>query len=165
MNKAVELHLDGHNPTRIARETGFKQAEVLEYLAEFKDIAKNDELLRERGREVVHDFDEQQNKIQREMWRLADDAETNGDLKVRATVLKNISDVQAKRVEVLQKSGVLADNKIVEEMAETEEKMRILMGILRDVTRTCDHCRIEVARRLSDVAGKSEEIVVVVPEQ
>lgn len=160
-NKVVELHLEGHSPNVIARKLNYKYKEVVEHISEFNEIAKNDEMLRERGRERVHDYDESINRVQREMWRLAQDAEDAGDLKTRGTILKSIADTQAKRVEVLQKSGVLADNKIVEEMAATEEKMRVLMGILREVSRHCDNCRVEVARQLSMLAGKTEEIVVI----
>ena len=39
--------------------------------------------------------------------------------------------------------------------------MQILMGILREVTGKCNHCKVEVARRLSQVAGKAEPIPTV----
>jgi len=160
-NKVIELHLEGHSPNVIAKKLSYKYKEVVEHIAEFNEISKNDEMLRERGRQSVHNYDESINRVQREMWRLAQDAEDAGDLKTRGTILKSIADTQAKRVEVLQKSGILADNKIVEEMAATEEKMRVLTEILREVSRHCDNCRVEVARQLSMLAGRTEEIVVV----
>ncbi len=36
MNKVVEELLKGNNPTQIAALTGFKRAEVLEYIDEWK---------------------------------------------------------------------------------------------------------------------------------
>jgi len=160
-NKVIELHLEGHSPNVIAKKLNYKYKEVVDHIGEFNEIAKSDEMLRERGREMVHDYDESINRVQREMWRLAQDSEDAGDLKTRGTVLKAIADTQAKRVEVLQKSGVLADNKIVEEMAATEEKMRALTEIVREVSRHCDNCRVEIARKLSMLAGQAEEIVVI----
>ena len=32
------------------------------------------------------------------------------------------------------------------------------MGILRDVTSNCNHCKFEVARRLTEVTGKVEPV-------
>ncbi len=161
MHKVITLHLEGRNPTAIANSTGLLRKDVLNYVEEFKDIAKDDQLLRSRAQEVVHEFDGQYNKIISEFWDLIKDAENADDLKVRSTALKALADVQAKRVEVLQKSGLLSDAALGDEMAEMEERQDKLIAILRDVTSKCNHCKSEVARRLTGVTGKVEPIMVV----
>lgn len=160
-HNVIKYHLEGRNATWIARSTGLLRKDVTKYVEEFKRVAKNDDLLRERAQEVVHEFDGQQSRVISAMWDVAEDAEEKGDLKTRATVLKSISDVTAKRVEVLQKSGLLSDAALGDEMAEIEEKQEKLVAILREVTAHCNKCKIEVARRLSDVTGKAEPIQVV----
>ena len=40
MNKVVEELLKGNTPTQIATVTGFKRAEVLEYIEEWKQVVK-----------------------------------------------------------------------------------------------------------------------------
>lgn len=165
MHKVVTLHLEGRNPTAIAKVTGVQRKDVLNYIQEFKDIAKDDDLLRARASEVVHEFDAQYNRIISEFWEVIKDAEAADNLKTRTTALKSLADVQAKRVEVLQKSGLLSDAALGDEMADMEERQEKLIAILREVTANCNKCKIEVARRLADVTGKVEPIVVVESER
>lgn len=163
MDKVVRLHLQGRNPTAIARDLNIQRKQVLAYVDEFNQVAKNDDLLRARAQEVVHEFDAQQNRIIDELWSVVKDAEDADDLKTRATALKSLSDITAKRVEVLQKSGLLSDAALGDEMAELEEKQEKLIAILRDVTAHCNKCKMEVARRLADATGRVEPIMVVDP--
>ena len=160
MNEVITLHLEGRNPSWIAKNKGIKRADVLQYIEDFKQIAKDDELLRARAQEVVHEFDQQHNRILSNMWEAHDEAEQAGDNKTRVTALKSLSDIAAKRVEVLQKSGLLSDAAIGDQMAEMEEQHEQLIAILKEVTSKCDHCKFEVAHRLSLITGKVEPVTV-----
>ena len=154
MHKVVTLHLEGRNPSWISKQLGMKRADVLNYIDEFKQIAKDDDLLRARAQEVVHEFDQQHNRIISELCGVVDAAEDAGDIKTQATALKSLSDISAKRVEVIQKSGLLSDAALGDEMAELEDRQEKLIAILREVTADCNHCKFEVARRLSEIDGK-----------
>jgi hypothetical protein len=98
--------------------------------------------------------------IIRELWETMEQADLNNDFKLKATVLKSLADVEGKRVDLLQKAGLLDNQQIGDEVIEMEKKHEILIGILREVTSDCPHCKVEVARRLSSVTGKTETIVV-----
>jgi hypothetical protein len=161
MNTAVGYYLEGRNETWISREMGIARKDVLNYIDDFKQIAKDNDLLRARAQEVVHEFDLQHNRIISSMWEVVSDAEQKNDLRTRATALKSLSDITAKRVEVLQKSGLLSDAALGDEMAELEDKQNKLIAILRDVTAHCDRCKMEVAKRLAEATGKVEPIMVV----
>jgi len=155
MHRVITLHLEGRNPQWIAKSLNMKPKDVLNYIQEFKEIAKSDDLLRARAQEVVHEFDQQHNRIISSLWEVVEEAEQAADgLKTRATALKSLSDISAKRVEVLQKSGLLSDAALGDEMAEMEDRQDKLIAILREVTADCNHCKFEVARRLADVDGK-----------
>lgn len=160
MHRVVTLHLEGRNPTAISKMTGFKRADVLNYIQEFKEVAKDDNLLRARAQEVVHEFDQQHNRIISSLWEVVDEAEAKGDIKTQATALKSLSDISAKRVEVLQKSGLLSDAALGDEMAELEDRQDKLMAILREVTANCNKCKFEVAARLTQITGKVESVAV-----
>ena len=45
-------------------------------------------------------------------------------------------------------------------MAETERKQDILVKILKEVTATCPKCKMEVAKRLSQITGVVEPVVI-----
>jgi len=164
VHEVIKYHLEGRNATWIAKNTGVARKDVLNYVEQFKSVAKDDDLLRARAQEVVHEFDGQHNRIISELWDVVEEATDKNDLKTRATALKSLSDISAKRVEVLQKSGLLSDAALGDEMAEIEEKQEKLVAILREVTAHCNKCKVEVARRLADVTGKVEPITIVEPE-
>jgi hypothetical protein len=69
-----------------------------------------------------------------------------------------IADVEQKRIDMLQKAGLLENNEMSAQLLETERKQEILMSILKEVTSECNHCKMEVAKRLSEVTGKVEPI-------
>jgi predicted translin family RNA/ssDNA-binding protein len=155
MHRVITLHLEGRNAAWIAKNLGMKPKDVLNYIQEFKEIAKSDDLLRARAQEVVHEFDQQHNRIIASLWDVVEEAESATDgLKTRATALKSLSDISAKRVEVLQKSGLLSDAALGDEMAEMEDRQDKLIAILREVTSDCNHCKFEVHRRLQQIDGK-----------
>ena len=62
---------------------------------------------------------------------------------------------------MLQKAGFLEDNELAERMLDNEKKQLMLVNILKEVTSKCDKCRVEVARRLSAVTNRVEEIIVI----
>jgi small nuclear ribonucleoprotein (snRNP)-like protein len=160
MNKVVAAHLKGDNPTQIAKITGLKRAEVLEYIEEWRVVAQNNKTIQARATEALTSMDEHYNMIIRELWETMEQADLNNDFKLKATVLKSLADVEGKRVDLLQKAGLLDNQQIGDEVIEMEKKHEILIGILREVTSDCPHCKVEVARRLSSVTGKTETIVV-----
>lgn len=161
MNKVVELHLKGENPTAIARQLSMQRKDVMSYLNEFKEIARNDDGLRDRSREIVHEFDQHQNLVVKRMWETVEQADMGNDFKTKGAILKNIADIEARRVDTLQKAGLLSDAGLADEMAEMEEKQEMLISILREVTSQCDHCKYEVAKRLAKITGQAQPIVVV----
>lgn len=160
MNTVVAAHLKGDNATAIARSTGMKRAQVIEYIDEWKLIAQNNKAIQARATEALTGMDEHYNMIIRELWEVLEEADMNNDLKTKTTVLKNLADVEGKRVDLLQKAGLIDSQHAGEEVIEMERKHEILIGILREVTSECPHCKVEVARRLSKVTDKTETIVV-----
>lgn len=171
INKVATIYHKGNtNPTAIAKELGLKRAEVLSLIEEWKDIARNDTDVRAQAAEVLQAVIQHYAMLIAEGWSTIEQADTASDLKTKATLIKAIADIEAKKVDMLQKAGLYDDAALGDELAEMEEKQQILIGILKDVTSNCDNCKFEVARRLSRVTGKTEPIHIdaiegeVVPE-
>lgn len=160
MNDVVSAHLKGDNPTQIAKVTGMKRAEVIEYLDEWKAIAQNSKTIQARAYEALTSMDEHYNMIIRELWETAEQADLADDYKVKSSVLKNLADVESKRVDLLQKAGLIDNEEASREVEDMRQKHEVLINILREVTADCPHCKMEVAKRLSQVTGKTETIVV-----
>jgi hypothetical protein len=160
MNKVVEELLKGNSPTQIANSTGFKRAEVIELIDEWKEVVHNDVSLRGRAKEAISGADQHYAMLIKEAWKTVEDADTQGQLNVKAGALKLIADIETKRITMLQAVGVLENNEIASQIAETERKQEILVGILKEVTAGCPKCKLDVAKRLSQITGIVESVVI-----
>ncbi len=96
----------------------------------------------------------------KEAWKTVEDADQLGQLSVKATSLKLIADIEGKRIGMLQEVGLLDNVELATQLAETERKQDILVKILKEVTATCPKCKMEVAKRLSQITGIVEPIVI-----
>jgi hypothetical protein len=160
MNKVVEELLKGNNPTQIATLTGFKRAEVVELIGEWKSVVHNDTASRERAKEAISGADQHYAMLIKEAWKTVEDADQSGQLNVKSNALKLIADIETKRIGMLQQVGLLDNAEIATQIAETERKQEVLVKILKDVTASCPKCKLEVAKRLSQITGIIEAVVV-----
>lgn len=159
--KVQEQWLKGNKqPGTIAKNLGLKRVEVLDYIEETKAIWRNDDAVKERAAEVLHEVDESLDLVIDRSWETVEQADETGDLKTKATVLKNIADVQLKKVEMHQKAGLYDDAALGDELAEAEEKWEAMKKILLEVTANCEHCHFEVRRRLSRFEKTPETILI-----
>jgi hypothetical protein len=161
MNKVVEELLKGNNPTQIAALTGFKRAEVLGYIDEWKDVVKNDSGARERAKQAISGADQHYAMLIKEAWKTVEDADQAGQLNVKATALKLIADIEGKRIGMLQEVGLLDNVELANQIAETERKQEILVGILKDVSAEYPQVRKEIMRRLAQITGVVEPIEII----
>jgi hypothetical protein len=160
MNKVVQELLKGNSATQIATLTGFSRKDVLGYIDEWKSVVHNDLNMRERAREAISGADQHYDMLIKEAWKTAEDADTQGQLSVKAGALKLIADIETKRIGMLQSVGVLENNELASQIAETEHKQEILVGILKEVTAGCPKCKLEVSKRLSQITGIVESVVI-----
>ena len=160
MNKVVEELLKGNNPTQIAVVTGFKRAEVLEYIEEWKSVVHNDTSSRERAKEAISGADQHYAMLIKEAWKTVEDADQTGQLGIKSGALKLIADIETKRIAMLQSVGVLENTQMASQIAETERKQDILVGILKEVTAGCPKCKLDVAKRLSQITGIVESVLI-----
>src|SRR6478609_8747465 len=88
MNNVVEAMLKGgDNPTKIARELGMPRKKVLDYMDEWRRIAKNHPDVKGKAMEALTSMDLHYNMIINKMWEIVD---TEPENRTRATVLKNL---------------------------------------------------------------------------
>ena len=139
MNKVVAEFIKGNNPNQIAKQLALKPAQVTQLLNNWRELIQGDSGIKERAREALGAADQHYSMIINEAWN---------------------TDVEQKRIDMLQKAGVLEKNDMADAILETERKQEVLVGILRDVTSSCNTCKQEVARRLKEVTGKVEVINV-----
>lgn len=160
MNKVVAEFIKGSNVNQIAKTFQLKPMQVNQMLSNWRELMQGDTGIRERAKEALGAADQHYSMIIKEAWRTVEQADEQDALNVKAQSLKLVADVEGKRIDMLQKAGVLEKNEMAEQILETERKQEVLVGILRDVTSSCQHCKQEVARRLSEVTNRVEVISV-----
>lgn len=70
-------------------------------------------------------------------------------------------DIESKRIDMLQKAGLLENKELAEEMVEIERRQEVLVGILRDIASEHPEVRDLIMFRLSEAAKDNEVITVV----
>lgn len=160
MNKVVAELLKGNNPTQIATITGLQRKQVLELIDDWKQVVHNDTSARDRAKEAVSGADQHYAMLIKEAWKTVEDADQAGQLGTKATALKLIADIETKRIGMLQQVGLLDNAELATQIAESERKQDILVKILKEVTSSCSKCKLEVAKRLSQISGVVEPVII-----
>ena len=160
MNKVVEELLKGNSATQISTITGLQRKEVIELIDEWKTVIHNDNSTRDRAKEAISGADQHYAMLIKEAWKTVEDADQAGQLAVKSGALKLIADIETKRITMLQSVGLLENNEIASQLAETERKQDVLVKILKEVTSSCPKCKLDVAKRLSQITGIVEAVII-----
>jgi hypothetical protein len=161
MNKVVAKYLEGSDPTKISKELSLPRTKVVAYLEEWKIMASNNAAIRERAREALVAADTHYNKLIQQTYEVIDDATTTANLSAKTTAIKLVLDIESRRIDMLQKAGLLENKELAEEMLAIEKRQDILMNILKDIAAEHPEIRDKIMRRLSD-ASRNEEVITIV---
>jgi hypothetical protein len=161
VNKVVEKYLAGNEPTQISKELDMPRQKVVAYINEWRAMAADNAAIRARAKEALVGADAHYNKLIQKAYEVIDDATTTANLNAKTSAIKLVLDIESKRIDMLQKAGLLENKELAEEMLEIERKQEILVGILRDVAAEHPEVRDEIMRRLSAVSKEQEVITVV----
>lgn len=161
MNKVVAKYLEGNDPTKISKELGLPRQRVVSFLDEWKVMASNNAAIRERAREALVAADTHYNKLIGQTYEVIDEATTTANLSAKTTAIKLVLDIESRRIDMLQKAGLLENKELAEEMIEIENRQEILMNILKDIAAEHPEVRDKIMRRLSEASRKNETITVV----
>jgi hypothetical protein len=160
MNKVVEELLKGNTTTQISRALDIPRAQVETHIQTWKELVQDNSAIKARAKEALAGADEHYNMLIKEAWNVVSEAGLAAELNTKNAALKLIADIEAKRIDMLNKAGVLENNSMADEILENERRQEVLVSILRDVTSSCDHCKFEVAKRLSEVTGRVEAVII-----
>jgi hypothetical protein len=161
VNKVVEEYLKGNDPTQISKDLVIPRQKVVAHINEWKQMASDNAIIRARAKEALAGADTHYNKLIQKAYEVIDDATTTANLPAKTSAIKLVLDIEAKRIDMLQKAGLLENKELAEEMLEIERKQDILVGILRDIASEYPQIRDEIMRRLSDVSKEREVITIV----
>jgi hypothetical protein len=125
-----EYLLKGTNdPTKIAKDLGIPRKDVVLYIAEWRKAAKDSDV-KERAIELLWEMDKSYDQLINELWIVHAEAIAPRD---KNAALKTISEIIAKRQEVLQKAGLYDDAEMGDALALAEEQMEGIKALLKAV--------------------------------
>jgi hypothetical protein len=172
MEEIAKRHLKAHSPLKIARDLGIKVVEVNQNIALWREIVQKDMESRDSARDHLNEMVQRFTALIETLNENLDDLKSydySGDGKQSAakfesisgqinTTVRNIADLDSKRVDLLQKAGLLDNTALGDELAERERREEILIDILRNDL--CPECRVAVARKLQAVTNEVEAVVI-----
>jgi hypothetical protein len=161
VNTVVGEYLKGNDPTKISKELAIPRQTVVNYINEWKVMASANDAIRARAKEALAAADTHYSKLISKSYEVIDEASMTNNLSAKTQAIKLVMDIESKRIDMLQKAGLLENKELAEEMVQIERRQEVLMGILRDIASEYPQIRDEIMRRLSDIARDNEVITIV----
>ena len=162
VNKVVGEYLKGSDPTKISKQLDIPRTKVTALIKEWQVMASDNSAIRARAKEALAAADEHYSRLIGQAYEVIEEATTTANLGAKTNGIKLVMDLESKRIEMLQKAGLLENKELAEEMLEIERRQEILMGILKDVAAEHPEIRDKIMQRLSDASQKMNETVTIV---
>ena len=151
VNKVASEYLKGSDASEISKILNIPRTKVTELLTDWRVMAANNQAIHARAKEALAGADQHFSSLIKKAYEVIDSADTTANLTAKTTSIKLIADIESKRLEMLQKAGLLDNQELADELLETERKQEILISILKEVTSSCESCRPKVLTKLSQV--------------
>ena len=161
VNQVVEEYLKGNDPTVISKQLAIPRQKVVTLINEWKVMASANDAIRARAKEALAAADTHYSKLVSRTYEVIDEASMTNNLSAKTAGIKLVMDIESKRIDMLQKAGLLENKELAEEMMEIEKRQEILVSILKDIASEHPEIRDEIMRRLSAFAKDNEVITVV----
>ena len=161
VNQVVEEYLKGNDPTVISKQLAIPRQKVVTLINEWKVMASANDAIRARAKEALAAADTHYSKLVSRTYEVIDEASMTNNLSAKTAAIKLVMDIESKRIDMLQKAGLLENKELAEEMIEIERRQEVLVGILRDIASEHPEVRDIIMKRLSAIAKEGEVITIV----
>lgn len=161
VNIVVEEYLKGNDPTQISKELSIPRQRVVAYIDEWKVSASNNAAIRARAKEALAGADQHYGILISKSYEVIDEASMTNNLSAKTAAIKLVMDIESKRIDMLQKAGLLENKELADEMVQIEKRQEVLVGILKDIAATHPEVRDLIMRRLSSISKEDEVITVI----
>lgn len=146
MNEIVLEHLKGRTPTQIAKEKHLTRQQVQDYIDEWRVLVSNNVSISERARDALSGADLHFSELIAKAYEVIEGSDLTGNLNAKTNGIKLILDIEAKRIDMFQRAGVLNDKELANQYAEMEKRYDAMKAILN--TLLCDPCKHKVLTEL-----------------
>ena len=161
VNQVVTEYLKGNDPTIISKELDIPRTRVVSLINEWKVMASANDAIRARAKEALVGADTHYTKLITKAYEVIDEASLSTNLSAKTAGIKLVLDIESRRIDMLQKAGLLENKELAEEMIEIERRQEVLVGILRDIASEHPEIRDIIMNKLSSIAREGEVITIV----
>ena len=161
VNQVVEEYLKGNDPTVISKQLDIPRQRVVTLINEWKVMASANDAIRARAKEALAAADTHYSKLVSRTYEVIDEASMTNNLSAKTAAIKLVMDIESKRIDMLQKAGLLENKELADEMLEIENRQEVLVGILRDIASSHPEVRDLIMRKLSTISKENEVITVI----
>jgi len=161
VNLVVGEYLKGSDPTKISKELSIPRQKVVSYLNEWKAMAADNAAIRARAKEALVVADTHYSKLIEKAYEVIDEATMTANLNAKSGAIKLVMDLESRRIDMLQKAGLLENKELAEEMLEIENRQEILINILKDIASEHPEIRDKIMSRLSQATKPGETVTIV----
>jgi hypothetical protein len=158
VNKVASEYLKGNDPSEISTSLDIPRVKVVNLLNDWRSMVANNEAIHSRAREALVGADQHYSSLIKKSYEVIDSADMASNLNAKTTAIKLIADIEAKRIDMLQKAGLLDNKEIAEQITQMEQKHDILIKILKEVASKYPDARDEIMKRLSEI--KNEVVII-----
>lgn len=161
VNKVVGEYLKGSDATKISKELAIPRQKVVSYIKEWQQMATDNAAIRARAKEALVAADTHYGKLIEKAYEVIDEATTTANLGAKTGGIKLVMDLESRRIDMLQKAGLLENKELAEEMVEIEERQQMLISILKDIAAEHPEVRDKIMQRLSKATKPGETVTIV----
>lgn len=160
MERVAEMTMQGLSATAISKQTGIARKEVILLQEDYRVALSNDSEARDMARDHLNMMVKHFDGLIKRFYDLVDEIDTldfgHQVAAQKNAALKAIGELEAKRVDALQKAGLLESAELGDELAEAEEKRDILVNIIKE--EVCPACRIKIGQSIARVSGQVDTV-------
>lgn len=158
VNQVATEYLKGLDSAEISRQLDLPRPKVMSLLNDWRSMISNNQAIHMRAKEALAGADQHYSSLIKKAYEVIEAADSTANLTAKTTSIKLIADIETKRLEMLQKAGLLDNKEIAEQIIEMERKHDILIKILKDIATSHPEIREEIMKRLSEI---QTEVVVI----
>ena len=151
VNSVATEYLKGLDASQISKQLDIPRPKVMSLLNDWRAMAANNQAIHARAKEALAGADQHFSSLIKKSYEVIDVADQNANLGAKTQAIKLIADIESKRLEMLQKAGLLDNKEIAEQIIEMERRQSILINILKDVASKHPEIRNEIMSKLSEV--------------
>lgn len=164
--EVIDRMLQGRNETQISKELNIPRKVVVAHLEEWREVIKHDDSVRDMAKQHLYGMSVHYQQLIQKLYEViaeTDDAlQTSSNpanlLAQKTSAIKQIADLEEKRIKLEREAGLLEDNALADEILENERKQELLVGFLANVSAHCSNCSTELKKFMSEFKGETAEV-------